>query len=110
MTVDLRGATSKDYRFSRPSRARATSFLYSTSSCTARSCSFVRAALLLVVTAQGKVTEIPINGPSLFAFDSEDNLYVVEMYGRRILKIDNKTKSVVVLAGNGKECCFKEVN
>jgi len=56
------------------------------------------------------VTEIPINGPSLFAFDSEDNFYVVEMYGRRILKIDNKTKSVVVLAGNGKECCFKEVN
>jgi trimeric autotransporter adhesin len=65
-------------------------------------------ALLPVIAAKRKLTETPINGPSLLAFDSEDNLYVVEKYGRHILKIDSKTKSVAVLAGNGKECCFED--
>jgi sugar lactone lactonase YvrE len=58
--------------------------------------------------AKRKLTEIAVNGPFQFAFDARDNLYVVEHYGNRILRIDNSTSSVKVVAGNGKECCFKE--
>lgn len=55
-----------------------------------------------------KLTEIAINGPFQLAFDSKDDLYVVEHYGHRILKIDHSMSSVSVVAGNGRECCFKE--
>lgn len=55
-----------------------------------------------------KLTEVAINGPFQLAFDSKDNLYVSEHYGRRILRIDSSMSSVTVVAGNGKECCFKE--
>jgi trimeric autotransporter adhesin len=58
--------------------------------------------------AKRKLTEIPVNGPFQLALDSRDNLYVVEHYGHRILRIDNTMSSVTVVAGNGKECCFKE--
>jgi len=55
-----------------------------------------------------KLTEYAINGPYLLAFDSKNNLYVSEHYGHRILKIDFSKSSVTVVAGNGKECCFRE--
>ncbi len=58
--------------------------------------------------AKRRMTEIAVNGPFQLAFDSQDNLYVVELYGRRILRIDSSMSSVKVAAGNGKECCFKE--
>ncbi|HEX5413978.1 MAG TPA: hypothetical protein VFZ27_19215 [Terriglobia bacterium] len=49
-----------------------------------------------------------INGPCQMAFDAAGNLYVNEEYGNRILRIDWKKKDVQVVAGNGKQCCFKE--
>jgi trimeric autotransporter adhesin len=55
-----------------------------------------------------KPTELAVNGPFQLAFDSEDNLYVVEHYGHRILRIDDSMSSVRVVAGNGKECCFRD--
>jgi sugar lactone lactonase YvrE len=58
--------------------------------------------------AKRKLTEIAVNGPFQLAFDARDKLYVVEHYGNRILRIDSSVSSVNVVAGNGKECCFKE--
>ena len=49
-----------------------------------------------------------INGPCQMAFDAAGNLYVNEVYGNRILRVDWKKKDVEVAAGNGKRCCFKE--
>ena len=49
-----------------------------------------------------------INGPCQIAFDAAGNLYVNEVYGNRILRIDWKKNDVTVAAGNGKRCCFKE--
>lgn len=54
------------------------------------------------------LTKYIINGPYQLVFDSKNNLYVAEHYGRRILRIDLSKSSVDVVAGNGKECCFKE--
>ena len=42
------------------------------------------------------------------AFDRAGNLYVNEVYGKRILRIDWKRHEVQVVVGNGKKCCFKE--
>src|SRR5271166_3882103 len=58
--------------------------------------------------AKRRMTEIAVNGPFQLAFDSQDNLYVVEHYGHRILRIDDSMSSVRVVAGNGKECCFRD--
>jgi sugar lactone lactonase YvrE len=55
-----------------------------------------------------KLTEISINGPYQLAFDPQGNLYVAEYHGHRILKINFAASSVKVIAGNGKECCFRE--
>ena len=49
-----------------------------------------------------------INGPCRLAVDGTGNLFVSEEYGKRILRIDWKRNAVEVVAGNGKECCFKE--
>jgi DNA-binding beta-propeller fold protein YncE len=49
-----------------------------------------------------------INGPCQMAADAAGNLYVNEVYGKRILFIDWKRNDVRVVAGNGKKCCFKE--
>jgi sugar lactone lactonase YvrE len=68
-------------------------------------------ALLAFVPSRAtkrKLTEYAINGPYQLAFDSRNNLYVAEHYGHRILKIDLSKSSASVVAGNGKECCFKE--
>lgn len=54
------------------------------------------------------LTKRAVNGPYQIVFDPKDNLYVAEHYGRRILKIDLSKSSVVVVAGNGKKCCFRE--
>jgi len=64
--------------------------------------------LLPLIAAKRQLTEFAINGPFQLAFDSQNNLYVVEHYGRRILKIDAAMSSIKVVAGNGKECCFQE--
>ncbi|MDR3412096.1 MAG: hypothetical protein P4L87_14330 [Formivibrio sp.] len=64
--------------------------------------------LLPLIAAKRQLTEIAINGPFQLAFDSQGNLYVVEHYGRRIVKIDAAMSSIQVVAGNGKECCFHE--
>lgn len=74
----------------------------------------VSATVLVLVTfvpanaRKRKLTEIAINGPYQLAFNSKNDLYVAEEYGHRILKMDLSKSSVVVVAGNGKECCFKE--
>jgi trimeric autotransporter adhesin len=65
-------------------------------------------ALVPSSATKRNLTEYAINGPYQLAFDFKNNLYVAEHYGHRILKVDLSNSSVAVVAGNGKECCFKE--
>lgn len=69
---------------------------------------FVLIGIVPLRATKRKLTEYAVNGPYQLAFDSKGNLYVAEHYGHRILKIDFANSSVVVVAGNGRECCFKE--
>ena len=68
-------------------------------------------AILLSHTAKMRASDplhTAINGPCQMAIDAAGNLYVNEEYGHRILRINWKKKEVDVVAGNGKECCFRE--
>ena len=72
---------------------------------------FLLLASLLFLAAEvraSKPLHTTINGPCQMAFDAAGNLYVNEVYGKRILRIDWKRNDVRVVAGNGKKCCFKE--
>lgn len=68
-------------------------------------------AILLPHTAKMRASDplhTAINGPCQMAIDATGNLYVNEEYGHRILRIKWEKKEVDVVAGNGKECCFRE--
>ena len=72
---------------------------------------FLLLAIFLFPAAEVRASDplrTAINGPCQMAFDASGNLYVNEVYGKRILRIDWKRNDVQVVAGNGKECCFKE--
>ena len=72
---------------------------------------FLLLAIFLFPAAEVQASDplrTAINGPCQMAFDASGNLYVNEVYGKRILRIDWKRNDVRVVAGNGKECCFKE--
>ena len=56
----------------------------------------------------GPAIEASINGPSAISTDANGNLYIAEMMGRRIRRVDAKTGVIKTVAGNGKDCCFEE--
>jgi len=49
----------------------------------------------------GRATEATINGPSAIALDQNDNLYILELDGRRVRMVDAKTGIIQTVAGNG---------
>lgn len=66
-------------------------------------------SVLSVVSFAGqRLTKIQLNGPERIALDSNGNLYVYESYGRRIVRLSLKDDKADVVAGNGKECCYRE--
>ena len=46
-------------------------------------------------------TDAELNGPSGIAFDSHDNMYIAELYGIRVRKINVVTNIITTIAGNG---------
>jgi sugar lactone lactonase YvrE len=62
----------------------------------------------VVSFASQPLTKIQLNGPERIALDSSGNLYVYESYGRRIVRLRLKDNKVDVVAGNGRECCYRE--
>ena len=56
----------------------------------------------------GPATEASINGPDGISIDSDGNVYIAEMMGRRVRRVDAKTGLISTIAGNGAYCCFQE--
>lgn len=55
-------------------------------------------------------TKTAINGPTSLALYKDAYLFVVELadYRARVLRIDLKNRTIMSVAGNGKDCCYKE--
>lgn len=71
------------------------------------------AALVPCLSAAQSGDESPalqfaINAPSDLALDHAGHLYVAEGEGARVLRIDLRQGTISVVAGNGKDCCFRE--
>ena len=49
-----------------------------------------------------------INGPSNLVNDNHGHLFVREQVANKLLRIDLRTRTIQTIAGNGKECCYKE--
>lgn len=49
-----------------------------------------------------------IDGPSALAIDGEGHLFVASLYENNVRRIDLKTGTIETIAGNGKDCCYKE--
>jgi len=49
----------------------------------------------------GPACQAKLNGPAGLSIDSQDNLYVADLINCRIRKIDNKTGTMVTVAGSG---------
>lgn len=52
--------------------------------------------------------DFAINAPADLALDNSGHLYVAEGEGARILRLDLRQGTIAVVAGNGKDCCFRE--
>lgn len=53
----------------------------------------------------GPATQASINGPDGISIDEKGNLYIAEMEGRRVRKVDGKTGVINTVAGSDGECC-----
>jgi len=54
-------------------------------------------------------TKTAIDGAATLALDNKGHLFVDELWGDRVWVIDlRRKKTMAVVAGNGKECCYKE--
>jgi sugar lactone lactonase YvrE len=82
-----------------------------------QSCRALAAALLLgsitclpapASCQQTRAIETAIDGPSALAIDREGHLFVASLYENNVRRIDLKTGTIETVAGNGKECCYKE--
>lgn len=49
-----------------------------------------------------------IDGPGFLALDKEGHLFVAEIYGNVVRRMDLRTKTMSTVAGNGKPCCYRE--
>lgn len=56
----------------------------------------------------GPAVAAPINGPRGISIDAKGNVYIAEMVGRRVRKVNAKTGLISTVASNGAECCFQE--
>ena len=52
----------------------------------------------------GPAIRAVLNGPTSLTFDPKGNLYIVEMAGNRIRKVESQTGIVSTVVGHGEEC------
>lgn len=57
---------------------------------------------------QTRAIDTPIDGPTALAIDSNGHLYVASLYEDNVRSVDLRTGTITTVAGNGKECCYKE--
>jgi DNA-binding beta-propeller fold protein YncE len=55
-----------------------------------------------------KAVNTPLDGPMDLAIDHHGHLFVREAYNNKIYRIDLRRKTILPVAGNGKECCYKD--
>jgi len=55
-----------------------------------------------------RATRTSINGPSDIALDGHGHLYVLEFVEDKVLRIDLKKGTLSTVAGNGKDCCYRD--
>jgi hypothetical protein len=55
----------------------------------------------------GQATSAKLDNPDFLALDSADNLYIIEIEGARVRRVDKRTGIITTFAGNGgrSECC-----
>lgn len=59
-------------------------------------------------TQQSLATNKPIDGPDSLAIDGNGHLFVSSLYERVVRRVDLQTGAIETVAGNGKECCYKD--
>ncbi len=74
---------------------------------------FIPTGLVLAFAQSSKptlATKTSIDGPSSLALYKDRYLFVVELgdYHVRVLRIDLKNRTIISVAGNGTDCCYKE--
>jgi len=74
---------------------------------------FIPMGLVLAFAQSSKptlATKASIDGPSSLALYKDTYLFVVELrdYRVRVLRIDLKNRTIITVAGNGTDCCYKE--
>jgi sugar lactone lactonase YvrE len=60
------------------------------------------------VSRETPVKTTAIDGPGSLALDKEGHLFVAEIYGNLVRRMDLRTKTMSTIAGNGKPCCYRE--
>lgn len=48
-----------------------------------------------------------IDGPAALALDNNGHLFILELKTNRVLRMDLRNGTIKTVAGNGKECCYK---
>jgi len=57
---------------------------------------------------QLSATHASINEPAALAFDNRGHLFVIEKHENKVRRIDLREGRIVTVAGNGKQCCYKD--
>lgn len=52
--------------------------------------------------------ETAIDGPGALALDSDGHLFIAEIYGNVVPRLDLRTNMMTTVAGTGKDCCYRE--
>jgi sugar lactone lactonase YvrE len=60
------------------------------------------------VSKKSRAKSTAINGPSALALDSQGHLFVIEEMKDRVRRIDLHEGTIKTVAGNGKECCYRD--
>jgi DNA-binding beta-propeller fold protein YncE len=55
-----------------------------------------------------KALNTPLDGPMDLAVDHQEHLFVREAYSNKIHRIDLRRNTILTVAGNGKEFCYKD--
>jgi sugar lactone lactonase YvrE len=64
--------------------------------------------LVAFASAETPAKKTAINGPASLALDRQGHLFVVELETNRVRRVDLQKGTIKTVAGNGKECCFKD--
>jgi sugar lactone lactonase YvrE len=63
---------------------------------------------LAQVSRESPAKKTAIDGPGSLALDKDGHLFVAEIYGNVVRRVDLRTKMMSTVAGTGKPCCYRE--